>query len=62
MARPLLWLALLCASLTFTAACAGIRLELIHVDARANRTVAERMRRATERTHRRLASMPPWAR
>ncbi|KAG2621509.1 aspartic proteinase nepenthesin-1-like [Panicum virgatum] len=57
MARPLLWLALLCASLTFTATCAGIRLELIHVDARANRTVAERMRRATERTHRRLASM-----
>ncbi|XP_004964041.2 aspartic proteinase nepenthesin-1 [Setaria italica] len=56
MARPLIWLALLCASLTFTT-CAGIRLELIHVDAKENRTIAERMRRATERTHRRLASM-----
>ncbi|OEL31705.1 Aspartic proteinase nepenthesin-1 [Dichanthelium oligosanthes] len=56
MARPLLWLALLCASLTFTAS-AAIHLELIHVDAKENRTVAERMRRATERTRRRLASM-----
>ncbi|KAF8667566.1 hypothetical protein HU200_052768 [Digitaria exilis] len=57
MARPLLWLAVLCASsLTFTAS-AGLRLELIHVDAKANRTVSERMRLATARTHRRLASM-----
>jgi hypothetical protein len=52
----LLWFALLCASLTFTT-CAGIRLELIHTDAKENCTVVERMRRATERTHRRLVSM-----
>ncbi|PUZ67431.1 hypothetical protein GQ55_3G433200 [Panicum hallii var. hallii] len=56
MARPLLWLALLCASLAF-ATCAGIRLELTHVDAKENCTVGERMRRAAERTQRRLASM-----
>ncbi|CAN6343402.1 unnamed protein product [Urochloa humidicola] len=56
MARPLLWLTLLCASLTFTTI-AGLRIELIHADAKANRTITERMRRATERTHRRLASM-----
>nr|AWY10689.1 hypothetical protein Sh231B24_g0160 [Saccharum hybrid cultivar SP80-3280] len=56
MARPLLCLALLCASMAFTT-CAGIRLELIHVDAKENCTVEERMRRATERTHRRLASV-----
>ncbi|CAL4905850.1 unnamed protein product [Urochloa decumbens] len=55
MARPLLWLTLLCTSLTFKS-CAGLRIELIHADAKANRTVTERMRRATERTHRRLAS------
>ncbi|KAG2629945.1 hypothetical protein PVAP13_3KG511900 [Panicum virgatum] len=58
MARPLLWLALLCgASLTFATTCAGIRLELTHVDAKENCTAEERMRRAAERTHRRLASM-----
>ncbi|RLN27554.1 aspartic proteinase nepenthesin-1-like [Panicum miliaceum] len=57
MARPLLWFALLCgASLTF-ATCAGIRLELTHVDAKENCTAEERMRRAAARTHRRLASM-----
>ncbi|KAL6623560.1 hypothetical protein ACP70R_033439 [Stipagrostis hirtigluma subsp. patula] len=56
MATPLLLLALLCASLTFAAG-AGIHLELTHVDARDNCSVAERMRRAAERTHRRLASM-----
>ncbi|CAN6338650.1 unnamed protein product [Urochloa humidicola] len=56
MARPSLWLALLCAALASTAV-AGLRIELIHADAKANRTVSERMRRATERTHRRLASM-----
>jgi hypothetical protein len=42
MMRPLLWLALSCASLTFTA---GIHLELTLVDARENCTVGERMRR-----------------
>lgn len=67
MARPsrnLLWLALLCAALAFStcaaaaaAAAAGLRLELTHVDAKQNCTTKERMRRATERTHRRLASM-----
>jgi hypothetical protein len=51
--RPLLWLALSCASLTFAA---GIHLKLTLVDARENCTVGERMRRATERTRRRLAS------
>ncbi|PWZ33933.1 Aspartic proteinase nepenthesin-1 [Zea mays] len=56
MARPLLCLALLCTSLAFTT-CAGIRLELTHVDAKEHYTVEERVRRATERTHRRLASM-----
>ncbi|XP_062204774.1 aspartic proteinase nepenthesin-1-like [Phragmites australis] len=56
MARPLLWLALLCVSLSSFAAC-GLRLELTHVDAKDNCTVEERLHRATERTHRRLASM-----
>ncbi|KAL6847353.1 hypothetical protein ACP4OV_023206 [Aristida adscensionis] len=56
MAPPLLCLALLCVSLTFVAS-AGVHLELTHVDARENCTVEERMRRAAERTRRRLASM-----
>ncbi|RCV18780.1 hypothetical protein SETIT_3G330800v2 [Setaria italica] len=58
MERPLLWLALLCASLMpFPTNCAGIHLELTHVDAKEKCTIEERLRRATERTHRRLASM-----
>ncbi|KAJ1265926.1 hypothetical protein BS78_08G110900 [Paspalum vaginatum] len=57
--RPaLLWLALLCASsLAFASCAAGLRLQLTHVDAKENCTVDERMRRATARTNRRLASM-----
>ncbi|OEL31709.1 Aspartic proteinase nepenthesin-1 [Dichanthelium oligosanthes] len=56
---PLLWFALFCSSLAFTACgAAGIRLELTHVDAKANLTVEERMRRAMARTqHRLVASM-----
>ncbi|KAF8667570.1 hypothetical protein HU200_052772 [Digitaria exilis] len=52
MARPLLWLVLLCASslTSFAARAAGLRLALTHVDAKANLSVEERM-------HRRLASM-----
>nr|CAB3462375.1 unnamed protein product [Digitaria exilis] len=52
MARPLLWLVLLCASslMSFAARAAGLRLALTHVDAKANLSVEERM-------HRRLASM-----
>ncbi|ONM33262.1 aspartic proteinase nepenthesin-1 [Zea mays] len=57
MARTLLWLALLCAALAFCTRAAGLRLELTHVDAKQNCSTEERMRRATERTHRRLASM-----
>ncbi|CAL4898545.1 unnamed protein product [Urochloa decumbens] len=59
MATPLLWLTLFfCASLSsFAASAAGLRLELTHVDAKGNFTAEERLRRATERTHRRLASM-----
>nr|AWY10697.1 hypothetical protein Sh255C13_g0380 [Saccharum hybrid cultivar SP80-3280] len=57
MARPLLWLAISCAALAFSTSAAGLRLELTHVDAKENCTTEERMRRATERTHRRLASM-----
>lgn len=36
---------------------AGLRLHLTHVDTRDNCTVEERVRHATERTHRRLASL-----
>ncbi|TVU49657.1 hypothetical protein EJB05_00981, partial [Eragrostis curvula] len=50
----LLCLVLLCTSLTFAG---GIRLELTHVDAKEKCTVEEGMRRAADRTHRRLASM-----
>ncbi|CAN6348110.1 unnamed protein product [Urochloa humidicola] len=58
MATPLLWLALFCVSLSsFAASTSGLRLELTHIDAKRNFTVEERVRRATERTHRRLASM-----
>ncbi|RCV18777.1 hypothetical protein SETIT_3G330500v2 [Setaria italica] len=58
MANPLIWLALFCASLSsFATSAAGLRLELTHVDAKDNCTAEERLRRATERTHRRLASM-----
>jgi hypothetical protein len=53
----LLWLAISCAALAFSTSAAGLRLELTHVDAKENCTTEERMRRATERTHRRLASM-----
>nr|CAB3466219.1 unnamed protein product [Digitaria exilis] len=57
MARPLLWLALiLCASLTVTT-CVGLHLELTHVDANEGFPLGKRLRRATERTHRRLTSM-----
>jgi hypothetical protein len=58
MAKPLLCLAFFCASLCwFAASAAGLRLELVHIDARDSRTGEERVRRAIERTHRRLASM-----
>ncbi|TVU49673.1 hypothetical protein EJB05_00999, partial [Eragrostis curvula] len=56
----LLWFALLCASLAFATRAAGLQLKLTHVDAREGCTDEERMRRATERTHRRdLASTKP---
>ncbi|CAN6356590.1 unnamed protein product [Urochloa humidicola] len=58
MATHLLWLALFCAALSSLAAPTfGLRLELTHVDAKGNFTAEERLRRATERTQRRLASM-----
>jgi hypothetical protein len=51
MGTPLLsWLVLFLSSLTFFATCAGLRLELTHVD--ANCTVEERMRRAMARSTR----------
>ncbi|CAL5092938.1 unnamed protein product [Urochloa decumbens] len=59
MAKPLLCLTLVCASTLslFSGYAAGLRLELTHVDAKGNFTAEERLRRATARTHRRLASM-----
>ncbi|XP_047047682.1 aspartic proteinase nepenthesin-1-like [Lolium rigidum] len=56
MTRPEVFLVVL--SLWTLATCAGgLRLELRHVDAKANITMAERIRRADERTHRRVASV-----
>jgi len=60
MAKPLLCLAFFCASLRWVAvaaSAAGLRLELTHIDAKNCRTGEERVRRAIERTRRRLASM-----
>jgi hypothetical protein len=58
MTRPLFLVVLSCVSLWTLATCAGgLRLELRHVDAKANITMAERIRRAGERTHRRVASV-----
>ena len=59
MAKPLLCLAFFCASLWWVAvaaSAAGLRLELTHIDAKNCRTGEERVRRAIERTRRRLAS------
>uniref|UniRef100_A0A0E0L1V5 Peptidase A1 domain-containing protein n=1 Tax=Oryza punctata TaxID=4537 RepID=A0A0E0L1V5_ORYPU len=52
MARPLLLLELLCFSMALAGG-AALRLELAHVDANEHCTMAERVRRATERTHHR---------
>ncbi|PVH63073.1 hypothetical protein PAHAL_3G466500 [Panicum hallii] len=57
MAKPLLCLAFFCASLWwFATSAAGLRLELTHLNAKDSCTAEERLRRAIERTHRRLAS------
>jgi hypothetical protein len=57
MANPLLWIALFCCAclLWFATTASCLRLELTHVDAKDNCTAEERLRRATERTHRRRA-------
>uniref|UniRef100_A0A0E0DQU7 Peptidase A1 domain-containing protein n=1 Tax=Oryza meridionalis TaxID=40149 RepID=A0A0E0DQU7_9ORYZ len=52
MARPQLLLELLCFSMALAGG-AALRLELAHVDADEHCTMAERVRRATERTHHR---------
>ncbi|TVU49682.1 hypothetical protein EJB05_01008, partial [Eragrostis curvula] len=59
MVRPLHCFALLCASLAFATHAASLHIKLTHVDAREGCTDEERMRSATERTHRRLASTKP---
>ena len=50
------FLLLLCASTTLATGSTAFRLQLHHVDAKANTTMAERLSCAVVRTHRRLAS------